>query len=83
MKSDLNRIGVPVIQELAVGKIMYDHVTHIGVVFVANTTGESLNSDRAIQPTNVARYLHGQGILTVPGGKINNFHKSQCHFSFF
>lgn len=73
MKTDLDRIGVPVIKELPVGKIMYDHVTHIGVVFLANTTGESLNTDRAIQPSNVIKYLHGQGILTIPGGTIEYF----------
>lgn len=69
MKNDLDRIGVPVIKELPVGKIMYDHLTHIGMTFIVNTTGESLNSDRAVEPSNVVEYLNGRGMLTVPGGK--------------
>lgn len=68
-RSDLQRIGVPLIKELPVGKIMYDHLTHIGCTFIVNTTGESLNSDRAIQPQNVVEFAKGRGILTVPGGK--------------
>lgn len=68
MKTDLNRIGVQVIKELPVGKIMYDHVTHIGPNFIVNTTGESLNAERALQGRSVIDYLKGKGILTVPGG---------------
>jgi glucose dehydrogenase (acceptor) len=68
MRQDLNRIGVPVIQELPVGKIMYDHVTHIGPTFIVNTTGVSLNTERTLRPNNIIDYLHGRGILTIPGG---------------
>lgn len=68
MRRDLERIGVPLIHELPVGKIMYDHVTHIGLTFIVNTTGVSLNTDRTLQPQTVIDYLHGRGILTIPGG---------------
>ncbi|XP_050328007.1 glucose dehydrogenase [FAD, quinone]-like [Bactrocera neohumeralis] len=38
---NLNAIGIPVIQELPVGKRMYDHMSHIGPVFLTNTTGQT------------------------------------------
>lgn len=67
-KKDLSRIGVPLIKELPVGKLMYDHVSHLGPTFVVNTTGESLNTDRALNVNAALEYLGGRGILTVPGG---------------
>jgi choline dehydrogenase-like flavoprotein len=67
-KSDLQRIKVPLIKELPVGKIMYDHLSHIGPTFIVNTTGESLNTERALNPDNLFEYIQGRGILTVPGG---------------
>jgi choline dehydrogenase-like flavoprotein len=67
-KSDLESIDVPLIKDLPVGKIMYDHLSLIGPTFIVNTTGESINSDRAVRPDNVIKYLHGRGLLTVPGG---------------
>jgi choline dehydrogenase-like flavoprotein len=67
-QNDLRRIGVPLVQNLPVGKIMYDHVTLIGLTFIANTSGVSLNTDRTMEPTNVVQFLRGEGILTVPGG---------------
>lgn len=68
MKRDLSRLGIPLIKELPVGKIMYDHWSHFGPTFVVNTTGQSLNSERALTPETVGRYAHGGGILTIPGG---------------
>ncbi|XP_067634952.1 glucose dehydrogenase [FAD, quinone]-like [Eurosta solidaginis] len=38
---NLKAIGVPVIQELPVGKLMYDHMSHVGPVFLTNTTGQT------------------------------------------
>lgn len=68
-KEQLKKFGIPLIRDLPVGKIMYDHLTHMGIVFIVNTTGVSLNTKRALQPNNVIDYLNkGRGILTVPGG---------------
>ena len=68
MKSELSRLGIPLVKDLPVGKVMYDHPCHLGPTFVVNTTGESLNAERAIAPNNILDYLHGRGPLTVPGG---------------
>ncbi|KAG5672896.1 hypothetical protein PVAND_002984 [Polypedilum vanderplanki] len=67
-KEQLKRIQIPLIHDLPVGKIMYDHLTHLGMVFIVNTTGVSLNAERALQPRSAIEFLNGRGILTVPGG---------------
>lgn len=68
MKRDLSRLGIPVIRELPVGKILNDHISHLGPTFVVNTTGQSLNTERALQPSAILEYVRGRGIMTVPGG---------------
>lgn len=69
MKKDLSKFNIPVIKELPVGKIMYDHISHLGPTFIVNTTEESLNSDRASRPDGLFDYLlHHRGVLTIPGG---------------
>jgi glucose dehydrogenase (acceptor) len=67
-KMELNRIGVPVILDLPVGQNMHDHLCHLGPTFITNTTGVSLNSDRALNLQVIADYMKGQGELTIPGG---------------
>lgn len=67
-KGDLSRLGINVIQDLPVGKIMYDHVSHLGPTFVVNTTGESLNAERALSLPSILSYVHGRGSTTIPGG---------------
>lgn len=67
-RHDLSRLGIPVIKELPVGRIMNDHVCHFGPVFRVNTTGESLNAERVLMPNLVLDYIRGQGPLTIPGG---------------
>lgn len=67
-KRDLTRLGIPLIKELPVGKLMYDHISHLGPTFVVNTTGQSLNTDRTLNLNVILEYLGGKGILTVPGG---------------
>ena len=66
-KSDLSRIGVPIIQDLPVGKLMYDHWSHLGPTYIVNTTGKSLNTERVLQPNVMIQYLQGTGPLTIPG----------------
>lgn len=67
-KSELDRIGVPVLQDLPVGQNMHDHLSHMGPTFIMNKTGFSLNSDRALNLQVISDYLIGRGDLTIPGG---------------
>lgn len=67
-KRDLSRLGIPVIKDLPVGKLMYDHVSHLGPTFIVNTTGKSLNTDRVLTASVMADYLRGRGDMTIPGG---------------
>lgn len=73
MRDQLARIGVPLIQDLQVGASMYDHVSHFGLTFIVNTTKESLNTDRTLQPDSIREYLQGRGLLTIPGGVEGDF----------
>lgn len=72
-RDHLAKIGVPLIQELQVGKSMYDHVCHFGLTFIVNTTNESLNTDRTLQLESIREYLQGRGLLTIPGGVEGDF----------
>ncbi|XP_002056951.3 glucose dehydrogenase [FAD, quinone] [Drosophila virilis] len=45
-EDNLRAIGVPVVQALPVGKLLYDHMCHFGPTFVTNTTGQTLFSSR-------------------------------------
>lgn len=82
MKKELSRLGIPIIKDLPVGKIMYDHPCHLGPTFVVNTTGESLNAERALAPANLIDYLQGRGPLTVPGGvEALGFFRTKTHDS--
>lgn len=66
---DLRRIGVPLIQDLPVGKIMYDHLTYFGPTFTVNTSGISLSSDRVLQPHVLKEYAStGGSMLGIVGG---------------
>lgn len=67
-QSDLNRLGISVIKDLPVGKIMFDHVSHLGPTFIVNTTGESLNAERALSLESILGYVQGRGDITIPGG---------------
>lgn len=67
-KSDLSRLGITIVKELQVGKVLYDHVCHLGPTFIVNTTGASLNTKRALMPDVILEYVNGRGPLTVPGG---------------
>lgn len=65
---DLIKLGISVIKDLPVGKIMFDHVSHLGPTFIVNTTGESLNAKRALGLESILAYAHGKGATTIPGG---------------
>lgn len=40
-RDNLEAIKVPIIQELPVGKLLYDHMCHFGPTFTTNTTGKT------------------------------------------
>lgn len=67
-REELNRIGVPVVQDLpGVGRNMYDHMSHFGPTFVVNTTGESLSVNR-VGLRELKQFALGRGFLTSIGG---------------
>lgn len=68
LSHELRRHGIPLIQELPVGKILTDHLCHYGPTFVLNTTGNSVTLDNLIQPRHIRSYFHGSGPLTSTGG---------------
>lgn len=67
-KNDLQKLKIPVIQELPVGKIMSDHLCHYGPTFVFNTTGNSVNLNDLWKPQLILEYVHQRGPLTIVGG---------------
>jgi choline dehydrogenase-like flavoprotein len=67
-RDDLARIGVPLIKDLPVGKIMYDHVAHLGPTFITNTTGEIPSLEPLIFARDAIDFATLNGRFTVPGG---------------
>lgn len=71
IKKEMSRLRIPLIQELAVGATMYDHLSYLGPTFIVNTTGQSFNVQNAfapIGPSILLDYMNGEGPYTVPGG---------------
>ena len=69
LKSDLDRIGVPLIQDLPVGKEMYDHISFIGLLIKTNLTNpKNLRFTPANWIPMLADYLNGKGFLTIANG---------------
>lgn len=65
---NLNAIEVPIIKELPVGKILYDHMCHFGPTIILNTKGNSLDI-RAIKISDVTNYLFKRpSQLSIIGG---------------
>lgn len=65
---NLNAIGIPIVKELPVGEILYDHMCHFGPTIVLNSTGNTLNI-RSIKVTDMTKYLfHQPSILSIIGG---------------
>lgn len=68
-RADLKRIGVPLIQDLPVGKEMYDHISFPGMMFSTNLTNPRSNlfTVQNLVPL-LADYFRGEGFLTVANG---------------
>ncbi|XP_064555162.1 glucose dehydrogenase [FAD, quinone]-like [Drosophila montana] len=56
---NLRAVGLPVVQALPVGKLLYDHMCHFGPTFVTNTTGQTLFATRINIPDILSFYLAG------------------------
>ncbi|XP_039446187.1 glucose dehydrogenase [FAD, quinone]-like [Culex pipiens pallens] len=67
-KDQLLKVGIPVIQDLPVGKVLYDHIYFTGLTFRTNTKHLTLNVDRLLTLSAISQYLQGNGTLTIPGG---------------
>lgn len=67
-QKELERIGVPVLQNLPVGQNLYDHMSFMGLTFLTNTTDQSFTSDLSFTNATLEQYIQGEGALTVPGG---------------
>ncbi|GAB0093768.1 glucose dehydrogenase [Sergentomyia squamirostris] len=63
----LKELQIPVLKNLPVGQVMYDHMSHSGLAFVVNTTGYTPYTNR-INIFHIKDYLRGTGIFTMIGG---------------
>uniref|UniRef100_A0A1A9WC50 Glucose-methanol-choline oxidoreductase N-terminal domain-containing protein n=1 Tax=Glossina brevipalpis TaxID=37001 RepID=A0A1A9WC50_9MUSC len=58
-RDNLEVIGIPIIKELPVGKLLYDHMCHFGPTFVTNTTDQSMFT-ADINPNIFKEFLFGE-----------------------
>lgn len=63
-KQNLNKIGVPVINELPVGDNMHDHYAFAELLFVTNKT----NYGFMTYLNTFFEYFNGRGLMTLPSG---------------
>ena len=72
MKKEMSRLGIPLIKNLAVGAMMYDHLSYLGPTIIVNTTRQSFKVQNSFRPGGFEDFLdylnNGRGPLTVPGG---------------
>ncbi|EAT44645.1 AAEL004013-PA [Aedes aegypti] len=64
----LKNVGVAVVQDLPVGKVLYDHIYFTGLTFVTETKNFTLHANRVLTLKMFGKYLQGDGTLTIPGG---------------
>ncbi|XP_047987455.1 glucose dehydrogenase [FAD, quinone]-like [Leguminivora glycinivorella] len=67
-KQHLESLGIPVIQDLPVGRTLYDHVAFPGVVFPLTRNNASLTIAKVLQAKNLIQWLtYGDGALSSIG----------------
>lgn len=86
-KEHLQQLGIPVVQDLRVGKNLQDHLSYVALTFLASNVGTSLNEPILLgNPGFIVEWLNGRGPLTITGGiegigymktKYNNFAGNQ------
>lgn len=65
----LTSLGIPVIQNLPVGRTLYDHITFPGVIFKLNTTNVSVIESKTANIRTVLQWMQfGDGFAATPGG---------------
>lgn len=67
-KSELERLDIPLLKDLPVGQFFKEHLGIMGISFVTNTTGESLEINESIEIPQILKFLDGKGKLVLPGG---------------
>ncbi|GBP87853.1 Glucose dehydrogenase [Eumeta japonica] len=68
-KENLNTVGIPVINDLPVGRNLFDHIAFPGIIFKLNTTDVSFIEEKGATLQNILEWLQfGEGILASPGG---------------
>ncbi|KAL7036935.1 hypothetical protein ACKWTF_009005 [Chironomus riparius] len=79
-RQDLQRLRVPLIQELQVGKELRDHFAYYGITFVFNSTGNSVSILNSFSAQNLQAYTEGQGKISLPGsGEALSFIKTSIN----
>lgn len=64
----LKSLGIPVLVNLQVGRVLYDHIAFPGVIFRLNTTNASLLEPKIATLNNLIQWLqYGDGLLTTTG----------------
>lgn len=60
--------GIPVVQDLPVGKTLYDHICFPGLIFTLNKTGISFTESRSLTIPAFSDWLRdGDSVLSSPG----------------
>jgi choline dehydrogenase-like flavoprotein len=67
-REELARIGVPLLQDLPVGKQLFEHLAIMGITFLVNTTRESPTIQNNARPSELLNFLEGRGPIVLPGG---------------
>lgn len=67
-KKHLKSLGIQVIQDLPVGRTLYDHITFPGIVFTVNVTDSSIIENRQTSLRTVIQWLQfGDSVAATPG----------------
>ncbi|CAH2051925.1 unnamed protein product, partial [Iphiclides podalirius] len=68
-KENLNSVGINVINDLPVGKTLYDHICFPGLVFTLNETNISFLEAKATNIHSITEWLrNGDNEISSPGG---------------
>ncbi|XP_063628259.1 glucose dehydrogenase [FAD, quinone]-like [Cydia splendana] len=68
-ENHLKKFNITVLQNLSVGRTLYDHISFDGIVFTLNTSNISLIESREANLPNIIRWInYGDGPLASPGG---------------
>ncbi|XP_045503185.1 glucose dehydrogenase [FAD, quinone]-like [Colias croceus] len=67
-REHLSTLGIPVLQDLPVGKVLYDHICFPGLIFTLNETNVSFLERRAISLHGITQWFkNGDNEFASPG----------------